>query len=428
VSRSPGVYRREAVLPSSQPLSTAVPAFLGLTARGPVAVEAAITAWPLIVERLRGGTEPGEAGRDLLDQPPLDDWPEGVFVAAAPDRWPTLVSTLRMNSWSAFSARFGQPVAGGFLSEAVRGFFMNGGRFCYVLRLRELTLAALGAALRVLAHLDDVDLVCLPDAVGPRCSEKETEELQGAVLAHNDVQGRRMVLLDPRAGLDAAAVLSRGRQLESVNAALYYPWVRPRRADEDPGFVPPSGHVAGVFARSDERVGVHKAPANEALVDVLDVEASLGAADHAALNEAGVNVIRAFPGRGIRIWGARTLSSDPAWTYVPVRRVLLTAARWLETTFAEYPFEPGDAVLWTRIEMRLTGYLLDLYRRGALKGATPGEAFYVRCDAGLNPPSVREHGRVVAEVGLAPALPNEFVVVHIITDAGSVRITGPSPG
>ncbi len=125
----------------------------------------------------------------------------------------------------------------------------------------------------------------------------------------------------------------------------------------------------------------------------------------------------AFPGRGIRVWGARTLSSDSAWSYVNVRRLLLTAGRWLERNMSGITFEPNDETLWARIQRDLTVYFNDMFRRGALKGSTPQEAFYIRCDAQTNPPDAREAGTVVTEIGLAPAAPSEFVIVRIISDA-----------
>jgi phage tail sheath protein FI len=147
----------------------------------------------------------------------------------------------------------------------------------------------------------------------------------------------------------------------------------------------------------------------------------------AALNPIGVNAIRAFPGRGIRVWGARTLSSQAAWTYVSVRRIFLTAIRWIERNLGGVAFEPNDPQLWNRIGRELRVYFTALFRAGALQGRTPAEAFYVKCDAETNPPEVREAGRVVTEIGLAPASPNEFVVVRIIHGVGGVGATLSGP-
>ena len=169
------------------------------------------------------------------------------------------------------------------------------------------------------------------------------------------------------------------------NGALYYPWLRvERREDSSQGFIPPSGHVAGVYARTDGRIGVHKAPANEVLEGVQALNVRLNQEALGQLNLSHVNCIRAFPGRGIRVWGARTISNQPAWVYVSVRRLFLTTARWIERTMAADAFEPNDAQLWARIGRQLNGYFTDLYERGALKGQTASEAFYVKCDAETN--------------------------------------------
>jgi hypothetical protein len=184
--------------------------------------------------------------------------------------------------------------------------------------------------------------------------------------------------------------------------------------------------VAGVYTRSDREVGVHKAPANAVLEGVVNLERSLSSADQERLNPEGVNCIRGFPGRGIRVWGARTLSNEPAWAYVNVRRIFLTAARWIEANLTDTVFEPNDARLWARIGRELTVYFQGLFERGALKGATAREAFYIKCDAETNPPEQRDQGRVITEIGLAPGLPNEFIVVRIIHGASGVTIAGPS--
>jgi len=188
--------------------------------------------------------------------------------------------------------------------------------------------------------------------------------------------------------------------------------------------------VAGIYARTDQHTGVHKAPANEALRGVIDLEIRLTAAQQEALNPAGsaggINCVRAFPGRGIRVWGARTLTDDPAWTYVNVRRLVLTVKRWLDRTMAGVVFEPNDLKLWIRIRREVTAFLRDLFQRGALRGNTPEQAFFVKCDAETNPPEVRALGRVVAEVGLAVQVPSEFVVARIVYGAkGASAQAGP---
>jgi phage tail sheath protein FI len=189
--------------------------------------------------------------------------------------------------------------------------------------------------------------------------------------------------------------------------------------------VPPSGHVAGIYARTDATRGVHKAPANEVIEGVLRLERNITNADQDYLNPKRVNCLRSFPGRGIRVWGARTLGLYDAWTYVNVRRVFLTAVRWINWHMGAVVFEPNDAKLWARIERDLNTYFIEQYRKGALKGRSPQESFYVKCNAETNPPELRESGQVITEIGLAPANPYEFVVVRLIHGASGVSISGP---
>src|SRR5262245_59697673 len=187
--------------------------------------------------------------------------------------------------------------------------------------------------------------------------------------------------------------------------------------------VPPCGHVAGIVARSDARVGFFKAPANEEVFGVLDLETDIDNSIQDQLNPAGVNCLRAFRGRGIRVWGARTLSRDPNWRYINVRRLFLTLRRWLDLNMAWATFEPNEPGLWVRIQRKLTTYLANLLRDGALQGATPEQAFYVKCDRETNPPEGREVGQVVTEIGLAPLAPAEFIVLRIIHRAGTTEVS-----
>jgi len=345
--------------------------------------------------------------------------------------------------WSQAQAWLRPLESRGFLAAAVRGFFENGGSLCYVLLVVVDGLAmaetALPAALESLEALEVIDLVCAPDLVWPGVAQGREGlwRMQAALLDHCDRQGDRMVILDPEPGKPDAENLDPGATVKEVieqrgellwrntlwggrNGALYYPWIQVEHGPDK--FIPPCGHIAGVFARSDRRFGVHKAPANEAIEGALDVKVQVTEAQQAQLQPSGVNCLRAFPGRGIRVWGARTLSSEPDWTYVSVRRLFLSVARWIERTAVVLTFEPNDFGLWLRIDRELTAYCSSLLAQGALKGCAPSEAFYVKCDAETNPPEERAAGRVVAEIGLAPTLPNEFVVVRIIHSAAGVAL------
>jgi hypothetical protein len=390
-----------------------------------------------------------------------------AFLGIAGAQSPTPANEpVELARWADFAARFGPAVEGGYLAAAVKAFFRNGGETCRVVRVAEGADTRqqgenLRAALDSLRGIDGVDLVCAPDLMRPvvrllieagsrAVTREEMDRARAAavlsqhdVVAHCDRAGDRMAILDAPPGATIAELrrLYGPRPgdeplvppapevpppLVSANAAVYHPWLRPDEGGAGwAGRVPPCGHVAGVYARSDGHTGVHKAPANESLDGVLDVEQAVDDAAQAELNPRGVNCIRAFPGRGVRVWGARTLAPAP-WEYVPVRRVFLTLGRWIARAMPAVAFEPNGPLLWARIGREVTAYLAGLYRRGALQGRVPGEAFYVRCDAGTNPPEVREAGVVVTEIGLAPAVPNEFVVVRFTHGAGGVDLAGPT--
>ncbi len=277
-----------------------------------------------------------------------------------------------------------------------------------------------------LTACDDVTIVAAPDLMF--CYEQgqldlnTVQAVQQAMIDHCENMADRMAILDPPPGFNAQQIRDWVREkarYDSKFATIYWPWV----AVFDPvegrnRFIPPSGSVAGVWGRSDDSRGVHKAPANEIVRGALDLESNITRAEHDALNPAGINVIRAFPGRGIRIWGARTLSSDPAWRYVNVRRLFnyLEASILGGTQWAV--FEPNDLELWQRLRRTVGSFLLRMWRDGALFGATADQAFYVKCDEETNPPEVVDAGQVVIEIGVAPVKPAEFVVFRIAQLSG----------
>jgi phage tail sheath protein FI len=195
---------------------------------------------------------------------------------------------------------------------------------------------------------------------------------------------------------------------DSKYGALYYPWIK-----VDGKMVPPSGHVAGVYARVDGERGVHKAPANEIVRGVIGLEKNVSRNEQDHLNPIGVNCIRSFPGQGIRIGGARTLSSDAQWRYVPVRRLFCNVEESILQGTSWIVFEPNDQFLWSAIRRDVSAYLNVVWRSGALFGKTGEEAFYVKCDAETNPKELRDLGYCIIEVGIAPVKPAEFVVFRI---------------
>lgn len=340
----------------------------------------------------------------------------------------------------------------GYLAAAVAGFFANGGQRCYVVGAdaggdRAATLIAATARL---APIEDLDLVAIPDAM---CLDDPSARLrvQEALVDHCRKAGNRFAILDAPSveqlvkewvnkhpdqssptGNDIIEVLTSWGQSHKFpqpeNAACYYPWVKVTGgAGALTRAVPPCGHVAGIYARSDARVGVHKAPANEVLEGILDLESGIDADIQGMLNPIGINCLRAFPGRGLRLYGARTLSPDPTWCYVNVRRVALTLGRWIDSNMAWAAFEPNGPRLWLRIRRELDAYLGGLWQSGALQGASPEQAYFVKCDGETNPPEGRQQGQVITEIGLAPAAPAEFVVVRITHSAYGIQLgEGPA--
>ncbi|MGW5210620.1 phage tail sheath family protein [Streptomyces sp. NPDC004051] len=281
-----------------------------------------------------------------------------------------------------------------------------------------------------LESIDEITMVAVPDLMSAhRRGDIDAEgvrTVQLAVISHCEQMGDRVAVLDTPPGFSAQQVRTWRNDeagYDSRYATLYYPWVRVF----DPATgrnttVPPSGHVAGVWARSDAERGVHKAPANEVIRGAVDLELRLSKGEQDLLNPIGVNCVRAFPGRGIRVWGARTLSSDPAWRYLNVRRLfnyleesILLGTQWVV-------FEPNDDRLWSSIRRNVTAFLTEEWRRGALFGRTAEEAFYVKCDRDNNPQESIDQGRVVCEIGVSPVKPAEFVVFRLAQFSDSTSL------
>ncbi len=339
-----------------------------------------------------------------------------------------------LTAYEQFGERVGSSPAGGFLTGAVRGFFENGGERCLVVSSAPSD-GADAHEQRWMTRLDRwldrldwaehaeeaVDLVCAPDL--PETYDVRLR-LQQRLLEHCDRAGNRFAILDAAPGRDREKAAAQWHTLVSPNGALYYPWLLP--PDAGAGWAPPCGHVAGVYARTDRRVGPYKAPANEAIAGAVDVQDPVTDEEQAYLNDVGVNCIRVRPGRGIRIWGARTLSGRAEWRYVNVRRLFITVRRRLEIECRDLVFEGNDPPLWERMRERLNGYCYTLYQAGALKGLTAEEAYYVKCDEETNPRARRDAGEVTAEIGLAPTKPAEFIVVRITWNAAGGATESPS--
>lgn len=393
----------------------------------------------------------GFVGPAVAGPPPV---PPNPALAALPQ-------TMLFTSWPDFADTFrdasgwlpGIWLPGELLWAAVQGFFANGGTRCWVVLYDKAAsanpLAAVDIGVTALAAIDDVDLVCAPSLLdSDSLTTAQQLRLQQQLIWSAENRGRDdwFLVLDaprPPAGVetiesqltaqlaalrdDPAFTTPAGtayRMQRPNNAAIYYPWLIPG-GDVEPApsaaasSIPPSGHVAGIFARTDLKVGVHKAPANEALDGIVDVLAEVG-------DVATANPIRAYPGRGIRVWGARTLavtaSPGDLDAYVGVRRLIVTLDRWLVRAFEAMVFEANELRTWVRIHRELNRRLTAMFEQGAFQGSTPDEAFYVKCDDENNPVDARAAGRLQVDIGVAPAVPKEFITIRLVRSADGITV------
>jgi uncharacterized protein len=320
------------------------------------------------------------------------------------------------------------------LAHAVYGFFNNGGSRCYVMRV-----ANEGAIVGGLTPFEAIDEIAIVAAPGIT-----SDAARDAIVTHCRIrtQDRFAIFdsardMDDKEGfLDTGRFMTKGGTPNTATpantdyAAFYWPWIQVfdpatkalNPAGEGLVFVPPSGHVAGIYARVDTERGVHKAPANEVVLGALGLRYAIGKAVQDELNPKGINVIRELNGN-IRVWGARTVGGDANadLKYISVRRTLLFLRESIDEGTQWVVFEPNTPALWQKIARNVTAFLLNVWRSGALFGNTPAEAFYVKCDAETNPTELRELGQVVTEIGVAIVRPAEFVVFRISQWAGPTK-------
>lgn len=280
------------------------------------------------------------------------------------------------------------------------------------------TKAATG--LEALGEIEDIAIVAAPDIGALGAAEKK--EAVDKVIGHCERNRYRIAIIDPP---DANASISDIRdfrsQFDSKYAALYYPWVEvlDPTAKNDPGAppavleLPPSGFTAGIYARSDIERGVHKAPANEVMLGMSRFKQNVTFDRQSVLNPEGINALRFFPGRSNRVWGARTISSDPEWKYVNVRRLFIYIEHSIEKSTQWAVFEPNNERLWANIRQSIEDFLLVTWKTGALMGTKPEEAYFVRCDRTTMTQNDLDNGRMICLIGVAPTYPAEFVIFRI---------------
>jgi phage tail sheath protein FI len=326
-----------------------------------------------------------------------------------------------VTNWTAYITRFGGYAASKPLPYAVRGFFENGGTQAYIVPFKAaLDLKAVRVATDALSRVGEVSLVCLPGIVDVA--------MQQEILRHCDELTDRFAILDgdPDPSLQPNGKLKTQRgKLDSAlgYGALYWPWIviaDPESSTGQTVAVAPAGHVAGVMARCDDTVGVHKAPANEVVKGSLGVAVPLNDAEQGDLNSNNINAIRVFPGRPPAIWGARTLTADTNWRYVNVRRLVCYIEDSLRQGLRWAVMQPSNSSLWKGLERSISDFLTRIWQSGGLFGAKAADAFYVKIDEELNPPDVQKLGEVIVEIGIAPTRPAEYIVLRLgLWDGGA---------
>jgi phage tail sheath protein FI len=338
-----------------------------------------------------------------------------------------------VNSWTEFTQKFGDiQDANQYLAHAVYGFFNNGGTRCWVTRI-----AAAGQdlerALELFENIDEIAIVAAP--LPPDADAAALNAAQAAMVAHCERMQDRVAILD--SGRDITndnLVISaddtgiwRPAADPKGYGAFYFPWIEVASPLGDAGArvaVPPSGHLAGIYARSDSERGVHKAPANEVIMGALDVRYPVSKILQGSLNPLGVNCIRSFGGT-IKVYGARTLASDPQgdpeWRYINVRRLVNFLRESIDDGTQWVVFEPNAPELWSKIRRNVSSFLNGVWATGALLGTAPEQAYYVRCDETTNPQEVRDVGQVVTEIGVAIVKPAEFVVFRLSQWVGAAQ-------
>ncbi|MGW6928872.1 phage tail sheath family protein [Lentzea sp. NPDC054927] len=288
------------------------------------------------------------------------------------------------------------------LPRAVQGFFQNGGTGCWIVPQDE----DLYEVFTKLERIDDISTVCVPDVTG---DDELAHSLRLGALAHCELMGDRIAIIDPPQGLSAQQVRDwrTTRGYDSKYVALYYPWLR---VIDHTGIVsaPPCGHVAGAYARSDLLRGPQRQAANLELQGVLGLEQDLTKAEQELLHPWGINCLVSMAS-GIRVWGSRTMSSDPAWRYLNRRRLMNFIGRNIVAGTSWAIFEDSyDKGLFQRIESALDEFLGLLWRAGVLEGETPAEAYSVRCDDAANPDESRDANQIIAECGITVARGQSF--------------------
>src|SRR5258708_3358080 len=378
-----------------------------------------------------------------------------AFIGQAPDAGAHLNEAIAVNNWSQFRAEFAaaDDARSTMISHAVNGFFANGGSRCFIVNMAEGDAIAGGdrprRGLKVLEEIDEVSIVAAPGRFDPVSHE--------ALLAYCEKAGNCVAICDPPSDVkntellkivETAAVPPKAKDKDAgstpVDAAskaagglrprvslggygtFYFPWLYvadPMNPKAALTLVPPSGHMAGIWARTDATRGVQKAPANQTVAGALNLGYRVTSPEQAQLNSLGVNCIRFFSTEGMLVWGARTLAEESSeWRYLNVRRLVIMIEESIKQATRWVVFEPNDPSLWKTIRSEISGFLMNVYRDGALMGATADEAFFVKCDSETNPQESIDMGQVITVIGIAPVKPAAFIIFKIGQYSGGTEV------
>lgn len=339
---------------------------------------------------------------------------EGVSTSAAGFIGPCRKGPIRkatfVTSLSAFERTYGRGRRPDYMWHAVRAFFEEGGRHLYVARAPRWTARECRKALKCFEAVEEISIVAAPGstsgAAGPAIAK--------TLIEHADRMRYRFAVLDGGSGQALDQVRAMRARLASDKAALYYPWVRVKDPAKGAELsLPPSGFMAGIYARVDIARGVSKAPTNEAVTLAVGLDHQLTKGEQAALNGKSINIIRAVGPGDFRVWGGETLSEDPEWKYVNIRRYVAFLEASIDKGTQWAVFEPNGDGLWANLRRVVEDFLTNEWRAGAMPGRRPEEAFFVKCDRTTMTPADLDRGRLICLIGVAPVRPAEFVIFRI---------------
>lgn len=300
-----------------------------------------------------------------------------------------------------------------YLPDAVKGFFLNGGERCYICRITSDSSSSVclsdflgksnqNTGLSGFESIEEISIIYCPNS-------QAITGLTEALITHCELMKNRFSIIDSLKGEKPTSIT---KPRNTLYAALYYPWIN--IADSPLRLVPPGGHIAGIYARTDIQRGVHKAPANELVRGAISLEYGVTKSDQESLNPQGINCIRKFVGRGILIWGARTLSEDPEYKYINVCRLLMFLKQSIQKGTQWVVFESNNEKTWATVIQLITNFLTEIWKGGAFMGTKSKEAFFVKCDLETMTQNDIAQGRLIILIGVAPLKPAEFMIFQIL--------------